>query len=223
MIDPTLTISLFKLRTKRALVKLSYTASVYGTGGHENMGHALAELVKHCREHKDEFYWTFARYKRNHAKADIQEMTAIMLEYPYSCRAELDQALESFPFVHYTIHAQDEINTKRPEERTLVAVPLIKPISDPKDYTRVASLLSEHLGVGSHSKGDFSSTFLFAPFLQVCSLPKVILHDDNREFLDALAFIEEHRGTWTNARLLQDGAAPQPKAAKLDDTGLFLV
>lgn len=223
MIDPTITISLFKLRTQRALVKFSYTASIYGTGGFENMGHNLAELVKHSREQKDEYYWSFARYKRNHLKADIQEMTAIMLEYPYSCRNELDAALAELPYVHYVIHSQDEINTKRPEERLLVAIPLVEAITDPSRYTRVASILSEKIGVGSHSKGDFSSTFLFAPFTQVCSQPKVVLHDNNRKFLNADQFYDENKGVWVNARLLQEGAAPQPKALKLDQSGLFLV
>lgn len=221
MIDPKLTISLFKLRTKKALVKQTYTANVYGKDGDENMGHALAELIKFSREQKSEYYWSFSRYARNHAKADLQEMTAVMLEYPYSCRSELLDALDASPFVHYLIHTQDEINTKKAEERLLVAFPLVSPVIDPKDYTRIASLLSEQLGVGSHSTGDFSSTFLFCPFLQVCSLPKIVLNDAEKEFLDPVAFKDEHAGVWTNARALQEGQPSQPKPMKLDATGLF--
>lgn len=221
MTNPSLTISLFKLRTKKALVKLSYTAPVY-SDNFENMGHAIAEEIKHQAQH-GQFYWSFARYKRNHLKADIQEMTAIMLEYPYSCRAALMAALDESPFVHYIIHAQDEINTKRPDERLVVAFPLLVAITDPKDYTRIASLLSEQLGIGDHSRGDFSSTFLFAPFVGVCSTPKIVLNDADRQFLDPAAFIDEHRGTWTDARALQFGATPvQPEPTVFHDSGLFV-
>jgi len=219
--NPNLTISLFKLRTKKALVKFSYTASVYSDTC-ESMGHAIAEEIKHEAQHGG-FYWSFARYKRNHLKADIQEMTAIMLEYPYSCRAALMAALDESPFVHYVIHAQDEINTKRPEERLVIAFPLLVAITDPKEYTRIASLLSEQLGVGDHTVGDFSSTFLFAPFVGVCSTPKIVLNDLDREFLDPAAFIEEHRGTWTDAHALQLGAMQvQPEPTSFHDSGLFV-
>jgi len=221
MPNPNLTISFFKLRTTRALVKESYTANIYGADGFENMGHAIAETIKHAIAHKIEHYWSFARYKRNHKKDDIQELTAIMLEYPYSLRAQLMEALDACPYGHYIIHAQDEINTKRPEERLLVAFPLIEPITSPKDYTRIASLLSEQLGIGEHSKGDFSSTFLFAPFTGVCSTPKVVLNDLDRTYLDAQQFLEENRGVWTNAAKLQEGAPQQPRPMKLDETGLF--
>lgn len=220
MSNPSLTISFFRMRTTRALVKESYTANVYSADGFENMGHAMAETIKHAKTHKIEHYWTFARYKRNHKKDDIQELTAIMLEYPYDLRAQLAEALNDCSYAHYIIHAQDEINTKRPEERLLVAFPLNDPITNPKDYTRIASLLSEQLGVGEHSKGDFSSTFLFAPFTGVCSTPKIILNDLDRTYLDAEQFLEENRGVWTNARLLQEGAPQQPQQT-VDDTSLF--
>lgn len=220
MTNPNLTISLFKLRTKRALVKFSYTAPVYSDTC-ENMGHAIAEEIKHEAQHGG-FYWSFARYKRNHLKDDIQEMTAIMLEYPYASRGALMAALDESPFVHYVIHAQDEINTKRPEERLVIAFPLLVAITDPKEYTRIASLLSEQLGVANHSKGDFSSTFLFAPFVGACSTPKIILNDLDREFLDPALFIEEHRGTWTDARALQLGAvAGLPNPTVFHESGLF--
>lgn len=221
MTNPNMTISLFKLRTKKALVKFSYTAPVYSETC-ENMGHAIAEEIKHEAQHGG-FYWSFARYRRNHLKADIQEMTAIMLEYPYSCRSALMAALDESPFVHYVIHAQDEINTKRPEERLVIAFPLAEPITSPKDYTRIAALLSEQLGIGDHTRGDFSSTFLFAPFVGVCSTPKIVLNDLDREFLDPDAFIEEHRGTWTDAEALQVGAMTiQPESTALHDSGLFV-
>lgn len=221
MKNPNLTISLFKLRTKRALVKFSYTAPVYSDTC-ENIGHAIAEEIKHEAQHGG-FYWSFARYKRNHLKTDIQEMTAIMLEYPYSCRGALMAALDESQFAHYIIHAQDEINTKRPEERIVIAFPLLVAITDPKEYTRIASLLSEQLGIGDHSRGDFSSTFLFAPFVGVCSTPKIVLNDLNREFLDPAAFIEQHRGTWTNARNLQLGAMPaQTEPTGFHDSDLFV-
>ncbi|WP_293922939.1 hypothetical protein [Sphingobium sp. UBA5915] len=221
MDNPTLTISLFKLRTRRALVKHSYTAAVY-SDTLESMGHAIAEEIKHQAMHGG-FYWSFARYKRNHLKADIQEMTAIMLEYPYACRAALMAALDECPYVHYVIHAQDEINTKRPEERLVIAFPLAKPITSPRDYTRIAALLSEQLGIGDHTRGDFSSTFLFAPFVGVCSTPKVVLNDLDREFLDPAEFIEEHRGTWTDARALQLDAVPaQQLPNAFHDSGLFV-
>lgn len=221
MDNPTLTISLFKLRTRRALVKYSYTAAVY-SDALESMGHAIAEEIKHQAQHGG-FYWSFARYKRNHLKADIQEMTAVMLEYPYALRAALMAALDECPYVHYVIHAQDEINTKRPEERLVIAFPLAEPITSPKDYTRIAALLSEQLGVGDHTRGDFSSTFLFAPFVGVCSTPKIVLNDLDREFLDPDAFIEEHRGTWTDAEALQVGAMTiQPESTAFHDSGLFV-
>ncbi|WP_146037255.1 hypothetical protein [Novosphingobium guangzhouense] len=184
----------------------------------------MAEQIKHSGQPKHkEFYWSFARYRRNHEKGDIQEMTAIMLEFPYTSRAVLMQALDECPYVHYIIHAQDEINTKRPEERLLVAFPVQTPITEPTVYTRCASIIQDDLGLRQHSTGDYSSTFLFAPFVGYCSTPKVILNDQDREFLDADALYEANRGRWTNAASLQVGAEPP----KLDptthhDSGLFI-
>lgn len=221
MIDPTLKLNLFKMRTKKALRKLSFTGSVYGITAQEKMEDALRDLIQLCRDEKNEFYWSFADYKRNHTKTDILEITAIPLEFPYSLASEIAEAQKTFPFVHYVIHTQDEIKSKRPQERLVVLTPLAKPITCPKEYTRIASLLSEQLGVCEHSKGDFSATFLFAPFLQVCSMPKIVLHDAERTFLDPQAYLEENKGVWTNARLMQEGAAPQPKL-KADETGLFM-
>ncbi|MFX4084055.1 hypothetical protein ACKU27_03005 [Sphingobium yanoikuyae] len=221
MIDPILKLTLFKMRTKKALKKLSYTGSIYGITAEEKMEDALRDLIQHCRDEKDEFYWSFASYARNHTKSDILEISAIPLEFPYELASEIVEAQETFPHIHYIIHSQDEINSKRPQERLVVLTPLAKPITCPKEYTRIASLLSEQLGVAEHSKGDFSSTFLFAPFLQVCSMPKIVLHDTDRTFLDPDAYLKENKGVWTNARLMQEGAAAQPKL-KADETGLFM-
>lgn len=220
--NPTMLFSQFKGRAIRNTVKLTHTYTVYPENGFQDMGYYMAQEIERARINKDEHYWSFARYKRNHQKADILELTAIPLEFPYSSRAELADALLDFPYVHYIIHAQDEINTARPEERLLVAVPLVTPISDKAAYTRCASLISGVIGLGEHSKGDFSCTFLFAPFTGVCSTPTVTLFDVEREFLDADAFYEENRGIWTNASAYQEGAAPLSiKPVVIDDTGLF--
>lgn len=221
MIDPTLTLSLFKRRTKTAKAKKQFQFSVYDGNGTGSMSDAIAELARHGRTEKDEYYLSFAGYKTHHTKDDIQHMSAIPFSYPYSCKAELDAALSSLPYIHYVIHAQIETNSKAPEERLVVVVIPETPIICPKEYTRIASILSEKIGVGSHSHGDFSATYLFALFTQICSVPKVILNDVDREFLDPTIFIDEHRGVWTNVRLLQEGASDQPKAMTLDDTGLF--
>lgn len=222
MIDPTLTLTLLKRRTKAARVKKQFQFSVYDNNGLGSMTDAITELARHGRTEKDEYYLSFASYKSRHTKDDIQHMSAIPLSYPYSCKAELDAALSSLPYIHYVIHSQSETNSKAPEERIVVAFIPDSPITCPKEYTRIASILSEKIGVGSHSQGDFSATYLFALFTQICSVPKIVLNDVDREFLDPAAFIEEHRGVWTNARLLQEGAAPKPKAMTPDDTGLFV-
>ena len=129
MINPTLTLSLLKRRTKTARIKKKFQFPVYDNNGLGCMSDVIGELAKHARTENDEYYLSFAGYKSHHTKDDIQHMSAIPFSYPYSSKAELDAALSELPYIHYVVHAQIETNCKAPEERLVVAVIPDSPIT----------------------------------------------------------------------------------------------
>lgn len=213
MSNPLLTISLFYIRTKKACVKHTYTASVYPNGA-TTMGDELDDLLAHMRDHKQKAYLTFATYQKNHTKDDLLQMSAIMLEYPWSSREQLLQNLAGLPYAHYVVDTIADFSPTS-ECRLLVAFPLDRPITDPKQYTRIASLLWNAIGIDAHTKGDISGTFLFAPYI---ARPSVRYFDAEGVFIDPDTFVDEHRGTWVNARE-SEPAKPEPQPS---DDGLFL-
>lgn len=215
MIEPSIRLSLFKRRTKTAKVRETYVGTFFGTEDFAPASDHIYSLIEHSRKHKQEHYWSFASYKRTHSKIDIQEMTAVVLSFPYEVKAQLIARLQNFAYVSYLIHGQHETYTKRPEERLILAVVLERPITSPNDYTRIASLLADQIGIEGHSAGDFSATFLFAPFAQVCTEPSISLVIEDRVFLNADEFLASNKGIWTDARDYQ--ATP----IQTDETGLF--
>lgn len=214
MINPLLTVNFFKIRTKKAVVRTSYTANVYSNQGSNPMGAALLDMITNMGQHGDKGYISFTSYKRNHQKEDVEYCSAVMLEYPYRDRAALLERLESFPFVHYLIDTQSDFDGAN-EARVLLAIPLAQPITMPKLYTRVASLLWDELGIEAHTKGDISSTFLFAAYT---INPSVVLYDDQRTFLDATEYLAANRGNWVVAT---EGSTPTAKPKPISANGLW--
>lgn len=214
MIDPTLVISLFAIRTKKALVKCTHTANVYDSLGNAPMQDILLSYIENMRDTNSPRYLTFTSYKRNHKKDDILQCSAIMLEYPYSKKQQLEERLAQLPFTHYQIDTQADFDNNA-EARILVSFPMVNPIYEPRDYTRVASLLWDEIGIDAHTKGDISSTFLFAPYVV---RPKVLFRDADRHFLDYEEYLRDNRGHWVDAKHREE--KPAPAFVKSDD-GLF--
>ena len=214
MIDPTLVLNLFAIRTKKALVKCSHTANVYALNGNAAMHDIILSYIENMRDTNSPRFLTFTSYKRNHKKEDITNCSAIMLEYPYSKKAQLEERLSQLPYVHYQIDTQADFENTA-EARILIAFPLVKAIIEPRDYTRVASLLWDEIGIQAHTKGDISSTFLFAPYF---IRPSVIFRDADKQFLDYEEYLADNRGHWVNAK--HEEEKPAPTFTQSDD-GLF--
>lgn len=214
MIDPTLVLSLFAIRTKKALVKCTHTATVFGTDNHPPMGDIVQSYIENMRDTNSPRYLSFTSYAKNHKKDDILQSSAIPLEYPYSKKAQLEERLAQLGFPYYQIDTQADF-TNTAEARIVASLPLLNPITDPKDYTRAASLLWNEIGIEAHTDGCISSTFLFAPYLPN---PRVVLYNADGPFLDALEYIEANRGEWVDARSQQ---APKPKPQQISDDGLW--
>lgn len=221
MLNPVQWLTMFKLRTKQANAREQYATNHFGSDGFAPTLTYLEWIVDHAITTGIEHYWSFAQYERKHTKSDIKLMTGIMLSFPYAARSELLEFAKSYEHVCYLIHSQAEINTKRPEEKWTFVVPLEEPITSTDDYTRIAALISDQIGIKGHTPGDFAATFLFAPFTQICSEPTFRLYDQDRSFLNAEAFIAENKGVWINAKSMQEGAEFQHQPRQIDPTGLF--
>lgn len=193
MDNPTLTLSQFVMANKRAVVKETYVAKVFGDDDYHTMGNELRDRVAHQRKHNQKFFYTFTRYKRNHSKDNIVDCTAIMLEYPFRMKDDLKKNLCNLPWVHYLVDTEDKDET---ESRVLVAFPVTTPITRPKDYTRVASLLWDQIGLEAHTRGDISATFFFR--MHHTSAVEFVAED--RIVLDAQTFLSIHTGQWVDAR-----------------------
>lgn len=214
MIDPTLVLNLFAIRTKKALVKCSHTANVYATNGNPAMHDVLQSYIENMRDTNSPRFLTFTSYKRNHKKDDILHCSAIMLEYPYSKKQQLEERLAELPYIHFQIDTQSDLENTA-EARILIAFPLAKAIIDPREYTRVASLLWDEVGIDAHTKGDISSTFLFAPYF---IRPSVKLRDADKQFLNYEEYLAENRGHWVDAKHREE--KPATTFVQSDD-GLF--
>lgn len=224
MTNPKLTLFEFPGRAKKNVVRMTHTHDFYAEPGNVSMADTMRALRDQQKVSNTRRYWTFARYARNHIKDDIQDITAAAIQFPYTAKQELLDALEAFPYVFYLVHSQSSIDILNPsmsDERLVVVVPFVNPVTSPARYTRIVTLITQSLGLGDHADGDFSATFLFSPFYGLCSEPLVRTFDADREFLDADDFYEENKGVWTNGRAYQEGAALLPKPMKLDETGLF--
>ncbi len=214
MTNPLLTVTRFLIKEKRAVVNLHYTANVYAPAGKPSMGTVLLDMIKNMRDQKVKGYLTFTEYKRNHKKEDVISCPAIMLEYPYKQRTELLARLDEMPYAYYLIDTVSEF-TMDGEARILVAFPLAEPITEPKQYTRVASLLWDEIGLVAHTKGCISVTFLFVPYI---ANPGVRFFDHNKDILDATEYAQSRKRDWVVAT---DGAAIKPKPRLISDDGLF--
>jgi hypothetical protein len=214
MTNPHLTVNLFKIRTKNAVVGMSHTANVIGHDGNQSMGTVLLDHFHNMNKLGQKGYISFTSYRRNHQKEDIEYCSAVMLEYPYSDLPQLTERLSTFPFTHYQIDTQSDAD-RRAEARVLVAFPLVQPITSPREYTRVASLLWEEIGMGAKTKGSISSTFLFCPYTVN---PRVQLYSEGRDFIDAETYLTDNKGNWVDAR---ENAAPEFQPATVSDDGLW--
>ncbi|EXS68279.1 hypothetical protein BF95_11815 [Sphingobium sp. Ant17] len=72
------------------------------------MKDVLLDLIWHMNKHSIEQYMSFAEYEKNHLKAEIKQMTAIMLDYPYSAKHQLEKRLASMPYTYLLIDTQTE-------------------------------------------------------------------------------------------------------------------
>lgn len=211
MIGPKLTISLFAIKTKKALVKSTDTRNVFAENGNPDMGTVVKSYIANMRDHGDPRYMTFTAYTKNHKKDDIQSCSAIMLEYPYANKVELLEKLNELPFIYYLIDTQSDFDAKA-EARILVAFPLETAITKPSDYTRTASLLWDEIGISAHTQGSISSTFLFAPYFVN---PGVKLVSQDRAFLGHTAYMAANEDHWVKV-----DEAKQPNLT-LSEDGLF--
>ncbi|QWT15337.1 hypothetical protein [Sphingobium xenophagum] len=212
MIDPTLLMSLFAKRTKDALVKATHQATVYGQGGNPAMDDIIRCYIENMRDTNSPRYMTFTEYRRNHTKDDVLSCSAIMLEYPYSKRQQLEQAIARLAYPTYQIDTQSDFTAKA-EARIVVAFPLAQAIKDPRHYTRAASLLWDEIGIDATTDGCVSATFLFAPYI---INPRVIFRNADEPLLDAKLYIEFNEGHLVYAR--EEQKAPE---MIVTDDGLF--
>lgn len=209
------TISFFKTRQTRGIVKAKLQAPVDHTDQEQTLEHLLGETLKALSENYlngakgSKLYLGFTNYKKNHTKEDIQQNTAIMLEYPASEMANLLASLNELPYSFYVIDTVGDYDD--PQAKILLAFPLLDPTTSPRTYTRIASCLWDDINVGTKSQGSIAATFLFAPNL---TTPHIFFHDTGT-LLDGAAYLESKRGTWVNAR---EAATPTPK---ISDNGLF--
>ena len=215
MSNPHLTVNLFKIRTTNAVVRMSHTANVFAQDGNQSMATILLDHFQNMANAKDnKGYFSFTSYKRNHQKEDIECCSAVMLEYPYSQLASLTERLANLPYAHFQIDTQSEVGTHA-EARVLIAFPLIEPITTPSDYTRVASLLWNEIGIGAKTKGSISSTFLFCPYTVN---PRVQLYSDGRFFIDPKTYLKLNKTNWVDAR---ETATPKLTAVPIANNELF--
>lgn len=229
MSQPTHHISLWAGRAKRNVVNASYTTSLYSEEREVNgetviqlsLKDVLLDLIWHMNKHSIEQYMSFAEYEKNHLKAEIKQMTAIMLDYPYSAKHQLEKRLASMPYTYLLIDTQTEFGpAARPG--VMVVFPLDRPILDTALYTRVASLLFSEIGIGEHQEGKVASSYLFAPYVVN---PYVELFDEGRSMLDPFDYRDSNVGVWVNARdkdiVTTDEAAEQFFAANDEELFFF--
>lgn len=155
----------------------------------ENGGYCISKYMSDCiRQHSNDGnqprYWLFAKLTRlKHEKSAILHNSAVVLEYPYSAKADLQMALADLGFHHFLIHCED--NTSN---RIAVIFPLDAPILNDKKsnrYARVASCLMEQIGIGGAKEGCIAPTFLIRPICNA-SLEAFAYND----FLNADQYIE---------------------------------
>lgn len=229
MSQPTHHISLWAGRAKRNVVNTTYTTSLYSEEREVNgvaviqlsLKDVLLNLICHMNKHSIEQYMSFAEYEKNHLKGEIKQMTAIMLDYPYSAKHQLQKRLAEMPYIHLIVDTQTEFGpTARPS--VMVIFPLALPVLDTALYTRVASLLFSEIGIGEHQEGKVSSTYLFAPYIVN---PYVALFDQGRTMLDPFDYRDSNVGVWVNARdkevVTTDEAAEQFFAANDEELFFF--
>ena len=102
------------------------------------------------------------RSPKFHRKDCWAEATAILLEWDDFQMEDLtnriqEQGLSAVFFNTMSIDGKD------PKTRVAVAFPLDRPISDAKDYSRLASLLASDIGLSMMTDGFHSCTFLVQP------------------------------------------------------------
>lgn len=229
MSQPTHHISLWAGRAKRNVVNTTYVTSLYQeerevngeTMIHLSLTEVILNLIWHMNKHSIEQYMSFAEYEKNHLKSEIKQMTAIMLDYPYSAKHQLEKRLADIPYTYLLIDTQTEFGpAARPG--VMIVFPLASPIHDTALYTRVASLLFAEIGIGEHQEGKVSSTYLFAPYVVN---PYVELFDEGRSMLDPFDYRDSNVGVWVNARdkevVTTDKAAEQFFAANDEELFFF--
>lgn len=214
MNNPHLTVNLFKIRTTKAVVRMSHTANVFSDNGNQSMATVLFDHFQNMNCAKNHGYFSFTSYRRNHQKEDIEYCSAVMLEYPYSELARLTERLSKLPYAHFQIDTQSDVDNHA-EARVLIAFPLVEAITTPSDYTRVASLLWNEIGIGAKTKGSISSTFLFCPYTV---RPRVQLYSEGRFFIDPKTYLELNKTNWVDAC---ETATPKPTTAPIADNELF--
>lgn len=185
----------FKNMKKATKLTAKHSVDLYGD---ECLADAIDGAIQICREPDAPRYVGFANYvgEQKHDKECIASSSAIVLEWNAIVAPQVIDTLADTMWAHLLVDTENETSN-----RIAAIIPLAEPITDWKNYTRVASLLSKFLGVYHLSEGCWNNTFLikFQPFANSVFV--------NGTVLDAEKFTAKFTGEWAEAI---DYVGPEP-------------
>lgn len=183
MTNPTITLTRFK-QAHKAQAKHDYCElPVFGDLSLED---AMEGLIQMQRETAGQPHlWSFSDYKATHRKEGITATTAIPLEYSIASEDEVRAAVKNLAWACYIIETENKTGNT-----ITVVFPLVQPITDAKDYSRLASILAVGIGAPRLAQGCGAITYLIQPR----PFAKVEYHDGI--MVDAAERITAYQGEW---------------------------
>lgn len=159
---PTLELTRFDRLRGSNMWHDAYKAPVASSTGSVTISDYMMDCVKRASNQPEPRFWSFAKFSsKTHKKSSIAANTAVVLEYPFHKKPELEMQLAELGLPHFLVPTDDNQSNM-----IAVIVPLAFPLMNIKEsnrYSRLASVLIQQIGLDGVTDGCQSCTFLIKP------------------------------------------------------------
>lgn len=207
---PTLELTRFNRLRGQNYWTDAYRSPVVSDTGGITISDYMADCIKRASMGPEPRFWSFAKFNsKTHKKSSIAANTAVVLEYPFHKKSELEMQLGELGLPHFLVLTDDG-------QRNMVAVivPLAMPLMNMVTsgrYSRLASVLIQQIGIEGATDGCQSCTFLIKPINNA----RIEAFAGNGQFLDPEAYIKETADLHAKAKTFIDPPEEQKADADL--------